>query len=110
MSISQAVLKGGIGFCVVSLLVFATVAFGERWMYMRLGVLGAYVVWTLAFILLGGAGSVLITIVFALGFGAMPLIPKLSLLLFLGAGISALLATFRAEENCHKEAQKQIQT
>ncbi|HEV8430497.1 MAG TPA: hypothetical protein VGQ41_21520 [Pyrinomonadaceae bacterium] len=53
--LSRAALRGGIGFCLVSLIVFATVAFGERWMYMRLGVLGAYVVWTLAFILLGGA-------------------------------------------------------
>jgi hypothetical protein len=51
----HAVLRGGIGFCLVSLLVFATVAFGERWMYMHLGLLGAYIAWTLAFILLGGA-------------------------------------------------------
>ena len=53
--LSHAVLKGGIGFCLVSLVVFASVAFGERWMYMHLGVMGAYVVWTLGFILLGGA-------------------------------------------------------
>lgn len=53
--LSRAVLRGGIGFCLVSLVVFATVAFGERWMYMRLGELGAYIAWTLAFILLGGA-------------------------------------------------------
>ena len=53
-NLSRAVLRGGIGFCLVSLIVFATVAYGERWMYARLGVLGAYVVWTLAFILLGG--------------------------------------------------------
>jgi hypothetical protein len=52
--LSRAVLRGGIGFCFVSLVVFATVAFGERWMYARLGLLGAYIVWTLAFILLGG--------------------------------------------------------
>ena len=124
---------GGIGFCLVSLVVFATVAFGERWMYMRLGLLGAYVAWTLAFILLGGAvlgslvahsrwrlpkfyllwglaffayaagwsfayftlrsaagewvgslvGSVLMTIVFALGFRSARSIPKLSALLFI---------------------------
>jgi len=125
----RAVLRGGIGFCLVSLVVFATVAYGERWMYARLGVLSAYVVWTLAFVLLGGlvlglvvegrlmrfyllwgiaffayaagwvcayfmlrgvagewlgslVGSLLMTIVFALGFGAPRLIPKLSLLLF----------------------------
>jgi hypothetical protein len=52
--LSRAVLRGGIGFCLVSFVVFATVAYGERWMYARLSVLGAYVVWTLAFILLGG--------------------------------------------------------
>lgn len=102
-------------------------------MYMRLGVLGAYIVWTLAFIFLGGAalgtlvtetrwrlpkfyllwglaffayaagwigayftlrsytgewlgsllGSLLMTIVFALGFGATRSIPKLSALLFI---------------------------
>jgi hypothetical protein len=45
---------GGIGFCLVSLCVFATVAFAERWMYMRLGLFGAYLVWTALFILLGG--------------------------------------------------------
>ncbi|HEY0761989.1 MAG TPA: hypothetical protein VGD61_06415 [Pyrinomonadaceae bacterium] len=131
--LSSAVLRGSIGFGLVSLVVFATVAFGERWMYTRLGLTGAYVVWTLAFILLGGAvlgslvggsrwrlprfyllwglaffayaagwvvayfmlggaagewvgslaGSVLMTIVFALGFGGARLIPKLSLFLFL---------------------------
>jgi hypothetical protein len=53
-NLSRAVLKGGIGFCLVSLVVFATVAYGEGWMYARLGRLGAYVAWTLAFILLGG--------------------------------------------------------
>ena len=102
-------------------------------MYQRLGVLGAYIVWTLAFILPGGAvlgslvvdsrwrlpkfyllwglaffayaagwvcayftlrgaagewvgslvGSVLMTIVFALGFSAARSIPKLSVLLFI---------------------------
>jgi len=52
--LSRAVLRGGIGFCLVSLVVFATVAYGERWMYAQLGVMGAYVAWTLAFILLGG--------------------------------------------------------
>jgi hypothetical protein len=130
--LSRAVLRGGIGFCFVSLVVFATVAFGERWMYARLGRWGAYVAWTLAFVLLGGAvfgslvedrrwrlpkfyllwgmaffayaagwvfayftfrdalgewlgsliGSVLMTIVFALGLKATRLIPKLSILLF----------------------------
>lgn len=132
-SLSAAVLRGAIGFSLVSLLIFATVAFGERWMYTRLTELGAYIAWTLAFILLGGAvlgslvgdsrwrlpkfyllwglaffayavgwvcayfvlrgvvgewvgslaGSVLMAIVFALGFGAARLIPKLAVFLFL---------------------------
>ena len=129
--LSRAVVRGGIGFCLVSLAVFATVAFGERWMYARLGQAGAYVAWTLAFIVLGGVvlgtvvdgsrwrfyllwgvaffayaagwvaayfvvrglagellgsllGSLLLTTVFALGFSASRLIPKLSLLLFVG--------------------------
>lgn len=131
-NLSRAVLKGGIGFCLVSLVVFATVAYGEGWMYARLGRLGAYVAWTLAFILLGGfvlgsvvegrwrlpkfyllwglaffayaagwvcayfvlrsrggewlgslLGSLLMTTVFALGFRASRLIPKLWLLLFI---------------------------
>jgi hypothetical protein len=34
--------------------VFATVAFAERWIYLRLGLFGAYLVWTALFILLGG--------------------------------------------------------
>ncbi|MET0624551.1 MAG: hypothetical protein ABW250_16350 [Pyrinomonadaceae bacterium] len=33
---------------------FATVAFAERWMYVRLGLYGAYIAWTALFILLGG--------------------------------------------------------
>ena len=53
-SLKAAVVRGGIGFCVVSLLVFATVAFAERWMYTNLTVLGAYLVWTILFIALGG--------------------------------------------------------
>jgi hypothetical protein len=126
-------LRGGIGFCFVSLVVFATVAVGERWLYARLGLLGAYIAWTLSFILLGGAvlgslvgdtrrrlrkfyllwglaffayaagwvfayftlrgtagewvgslvGSVLMTIVFALGLSATRSIPKLAVLLFI---------------------------
>jgi hypothetical protein len=35
--------------------VFATVAYGERWMYRTLTELGAYVVWTILFVALGGA-------------------------------------------------------
>lgn len=54
-SLKQSLLIGGIGFCLVSLLVFATVAFAERWMYQNLGLGGSYTVWTVLFILLGGA-------------------------------------------------------
>ena len=51
----RSIATGAIGFCVVSLCVLATVAFGERWMYTNLTILGAYLVWTALFILLGGA-------------------------------------------------------
>ena len=53
-SFLRSLLTGGLGFCLVSLCVFATVAFAERWMYERLGLAGAYLVWTALFILLGG--------------------------------------------------------
>lgn len=49
-----AALRGGLGFGAASLLVFATVAFGERWMYENLGLGGAYAAWTLLFAGLGG--------------------------------------------------------
>lgn len=54
-SLSRAVAIGGVGFGLASLCVFATVAFGERWLYEQLGLWGAYLVWTALFILLGGA-------------------------------------------------------
>ena len=53
-SLARSLVTGGLGFCLVSLCVFATVAFAERWMYTHLGVLGAYLAWTALFILLGG--------------------------------------------------------
>ncbi|MDQ3253628.1 MAG: hypothetical protein M3R15_06935 [Acidobacteriota bacterium] len=53
-SLGRSLLTGGLGFCLVSVCVFATVAFAERWMYTRLGVFGAYLAWTALFILLGG--------------------------------------------------------
>jgi hypothetical protein len=46
---------GSLGFLLASLCVFATVAFAEGWMYRSLGLSGAYVVWTVLFIFLGGA-------------------------------------------------------
>ena len=54
-SLGKSLLIGAVGFSVVSLCVFGTVAFGERWMYQTLGLGGAYFVWTALFILLGGA-------------------------------------------------------
>lgn len=54
-TIGNAALRGGIGFAVASLAVFATVAFAERWMYANLGLYGAYGVWTLLFVVLGAA-------------------------------------------------------
>ncbi len=54
-SLGHSLVVGGVGFGLVSLCVFATVAFGERWMYQNLGMVGAYLTWTMLFILLGGA-------------------------------------------------------
>ena len=55
LSLRRSLLIGGIGFALVSLGIFATVAFAERWMYSNLGVSGSYVVWTILFMLLGGS-------------------------------------------------------
>ena len=52
--LGRSLLAGALGFGLVSLCVFATVAFAERWMYARLGLYGAYLAWTALFILLGG--------------------------------------------------------
>ena len=127
----RALAVGGVGFGLASLCVFATVAFGERWLYAQLGLWGAYLIWTALFILLGGAalgslvvgrwalpkfyllygiaffvyavgwvgayftlrgragewvgsvaGSVLMALIFALGFGAIRSVVKLSAILF----------------------------
>lgn len=53
-TLGRSILTGGLGFALTSLAVFATVAFAERWMYIHLGVLGAYLAWTALFISLGG--------------------------------------------------------
>lgn len=53
-SLGRSLLTGSLGFGSVSLCVFATVAFAERWMYAHLGLFGAYLAWTVLFILLGG--------------------------------------------------------
>jgi hypothetical protein len=49
--LGQAACRGALGFGLASLVVFGTVAFGERWMYQTLGLYGAYAAWTLLFIL-----------------------------------------------------------
>jgi hypothetical protein len=54
-SLSRSIATGAIGFGLVSLCVFATVAFAERWLYQNLGLTGAYLTWTVLFILLSGA-------------------------------------------------------
>ena len=54
-SLGRSMLIGSFGFCLASLCVFATVAFAERWMYRNLGLSGAYAIWTVLFIFLGGA-------------------------------------------------------
>lgn len=61
-SLARSVITGAIGFSLVSLCVFATVAFAERWMDKNLGMLGSYVAWTALFIVLGGSalGSLIV--------------------------------------------------
>ena len=54
-SLGKSITTGAIGFGLVSLIVFATVAFAERWMYENLGLSGSYLTWTILFILLSGA-------------------------------------------------------
>ena len=141
-SLARSIVTGAIGFGLASLIVFATVAFGERWMYTNLGLTGAYIAWTALFILLGGAafgslvvdrwrlpkfyllfggaffayaagwvtayfalrgtigewvgsltGSVLMAIVFALAFGALRSLIKLSAVLFLANSLGYFLGS-----------------
>ena len=54
-SLSKSIVTGAIGFGLVSLCVFATVAFAERWMYQNLGSNGSYIAWIVLFIVLSGA-------------------------------------------------------
>jgi hypothetical protein len=53
-TLGRSFVTGGIGFGAASLCVFATVAYAEGRMYRTLGFLGAYLAWTVLFILLGG--------------------------------------------------------
>ena len=64
-SLVESVLVGSIGFGLVSLLVFGTVAFGERWLYAHLGLGGTYALWTFCFV--AGAGAMLNSIVIGSG-------------------------------------------
>ena len=54
-SLNRAVATGATGFGLVSLCVFATVAFAERWLFQHFGLLGTYLIWIVLFILLSGA-------------------------------------------------------
>jgi hypothetical protein len=62
-SLARSIATGAIGFCLVSLCVFATVAFGESWMYRTLGVFGAYLTWALLFVVLSGVVFELLVVV-----------------------------------------------
>lgn len=53
-TLTRSVATGAIGFGLVSLCVFATVAFIERWMFQNLGLFGSYIAWIVLFILLSG--------------------------------------------------------
>lgn len=141
-SLERSIATGAIGMGIISLGVYATVAFGERWMYQTLGLLGAYLVWTVLFILLSGvvfgslvvvrwgfprfyllfglaffayaagwmisyftspnaagewfgslAGSILMALVFAAGFGVRRATLKLSALLFVTHSIGYFLGS-----------------
>ena len=140
LGLTRSIATGAIGFAMVSLCVFATVAFAERWMYQNLGLVGAYLAWTVLFIVLSGAvfgslvivrwrlprfyllwalaffayaaawmlayfnvprttgeligaiaGSILMAVVLALGFGSLRSIVKLSAVLFVSNSLGYFL-------------------
>src|SRR5690348_4554039 len=53
-SLSKSIVTGALGFSFVSVCVFASVAFAERWLYQDLGLYGSYLAWIVTFIGLGG--------------------------------------------------------
>lgn len=57
-SVLRSALLGALCFTAASVLVYATVAFGEKWMYRNLGLYGAYAVWTALFVMLGGVAMI----------------------------------------------------
>jgi hypothetical protein len=71
-SMAQSLVTGGLGFSAASLCVFATVAFGEGWLYAHVGVLGAYLFWTALFILFGGAVLGRLVVGLGIGRGRLP--------------------------------------
>ena len=142
-SFKQSLLTGSLGFTGASLIVFATVAFAERWMYRNLGLAGAYLAWTLLFIALGAgllsplvigpgrlrrfsllfavafllyavgwvgayfslrgtagewvgslAGSLLMALVIAAGFGALYTFPRLFVVLLLANSVGYFLGAW----------------
>lgn len=54
-TLGRSLIVGALGFCAVSLLVFATWSYGERWMYSQFGVYGAYFIWIALFMFTSGA-------------------------------------------------------
>ncbi len=54
-SLQRCLWIGSLGFCAASVVVFATVAFAERWMYQHLGLALSYALWTLLYIVSGAA-------------------------------------------------------
>ena len=54
-SLKKSLFIGAIGFGPVSLLIFGSVDFTQRWLYSTIGFTGAYLVWIAAYILIGGA-------------------------------------------------------
>jgi hypothetical protein len=58
ISLSRTVLIAGAGFSLVSLIIFSSVAFAERWMYGHLGITGAYLTWIVLFIVLGASAFI----------------------------------------------------
>jgi len=55
LSLSKSIMLGTVGFFIASIIVFGTVAFGERWMYRNLGQYRSYACWTVLFIMTGAA-------------------------------------------------------
>jgi hypothetical protein len=55
LSLNQYLWSGAVRFGLTSTAVFATVAFGEEWLFRNLGVAGAYAIWISLFMILGAS-------------------------------------------------------